>query len=798
MPRVRHACSIPIAALVACHGGSQPAGDATSSDASAASSSDAGSGPGGSSSRGGDSSADDGMDSSTGEPLPPSMWTRISASLSTDPMGWTNNAAVAAGPAGTIVAAWTQHRNPSIWEHSGIAVASYADGSWSPLGGRIGHTEADGVLWPEAFDASIAVSGETIYVAWYEGGGYGWAEAHESAVFVAHWDGAAWVADADAGDAFGALNLAPTHDARNPVLADIGGVLHVAWIENLAEQGDVDAIAVKRREGDGWVAVGEPYNGGAGEGSRRKIIDLALVEHDGVPTVAWSEIEETATDGLLHDDAALRIASLQGDGFVVRPEPLDADGEGQVNYLALAADAEGLHLAWQEKPAAGDYRIRTGHLVDGTWSIDADEADATPDGQPGRPALLATGEGLLLSWSEAPAGEKAELYTRTRSGGSWSAVESPLAVHHGDGAADSPALALVGDVAHVIWTEKHFPSATKQVYVAKRGDDGDEPPVELVRYGSDGPAPQLAPNTWTVLQAGGITVDAQGVGDEGYSSINYIAAAKRAVVFGKYHAVQLSYGEDQNALLGYDFSHNRWELLEVTENAWSEHLPGIGHDEGNVTVDGQRGLYLTNGNLTLNSGTAWTLYAYDVLAGRGQRLLPLDLARPGVEVTGAFDPERQLAYFSGHLYDVASNRFRALADCPTGGFAGAAFHAAAGTFVLFGGAHYNGPLDSDTYVVDVDAGHCVAKAPANAPPGGYAHLAYDDVHQRVLAMSGDALQLWAYDLVADAWTQLPAPPADFPPNAAGQKLTYDVDDDVFFFHDGVSLAGLRALRYQPG
>ncbi|MBX7078686.1 MAG: hypothetical protein K1X88_05815 [Nannocystaceae bacterium] len=779
-----------------CHAPASPHGGASSSDGTGMASSDTSAAA--TTSIADDSGSGGGSDTTTGEPLPPSMWTRLGGTLSVDPQGWTNNPAIAAGPDGTVVAAWTQHRNPAVWEHSGIAVARYVDGAWSPLGGRIGHTEADGVLWPEAFDASVAVSGGTIYVAWYEGGGYGWANDHESAVFVAHWDGSAWVNDADAGDAFGALNLAPTHDARNPVLADIGGVLHVAWIENLAEQGDIDAIVVKRRDGDGWTTVGGPWNGEPTGTARRKLIDLAMVDEDGVPWVAWSEIEESAADGLLYDDASLWIASLQGDTFVAHPERLDADADGQVNYLSLAADDEGLHLAWQEKAGAGDYRIRTGHFDAGTWSVDAQEANALADGQPGRPALLAGAGGLVLAWSEGRPGEKAELYTRTRSGGAWSEVETPLSVHPGDGAVDAPALASIDGVPHVVWTEKHVPSATKQVYVARRGDDGDEVPVALTRYGSDGATPRLVPNTWTVLDAGGITVDAQGVGDEGYSSINYIAAAKRAVVFGKYHAVQLSYGEDQNALLGYDFSHNRWEVLEITENAWSEHLPGIGHDEGNVTVDGQRGLYLTNGNLTLNSGTGWTLYAYDLLAGRGQRLLPPELARPGVEVTGAFDAEHQLAYFSRHLYDVASNRFRTLADCPTGGFAGAAYHAAAGTFVIFGGAHYNGPLDSATYVVDVDAGRCVAKTPAAAPPGGYAHLAYDDAHQRVLAMSGEPLQLWAYDLDADSWTALPAPPADFPANAAGQKLTYDVDDDVLLFHDGVSLAGLRAFRYVPG
>src|SRR6202042_656105 len=80
-------------------------------------------------------------------------------------------------------------------------------------------------------------------------------------------------------------------------------------------------------------------------------------------------------------------------------------------------------------------------------------------------------------------------------------------------------------------------------------------------------------------------------------------------------------GEDQNALLAYSFSHNRWDLWEATEDASGEHLAGVGHDEGAATVDTIHGLYLSAGNLTLNSACSYQTYVYDLLGGRGHRMI---------------------------------------------------------------------------------------------------------------------------------------------------------------------------------
>ncbi len=73
--------------------------------------------------------------------------------------------------------------------------------------------------------------------------------------------------------------------------------------------------------------------------------------------------------------------------------------------------------------------------------------------------------------------------------------------------------------------------------------------MTLTQYGADGPPLDPPANTWVKVNAGGIVAQAMGVGDEAYDSIRYVPAIKKSVVFGKYHAIHSSYGEDQNALL---------------------------------------------------------------------------------------------------------------------------------------------------------------------------------------------------------------------------------------------------------
>ncbi len=177
----------------------------------------------------------------------------------------------------------------------------------------------------------------------------------------------------------------------------------------------------------------------------------------------------------------------------------------------------------------------------------------------------------------------------------------------------------------------------------------------------------LPANTWVNLRAGGV-VSGNGVGDEGYSTFVYSPGLKKGLVFAKYHAFEMGGGEDQNALLAYDFGLNRWDVLEITEDAWSEHLPGVGHDQGNVVIDPRRDWYITRGNMTLHGNTGYQTYIYDVRAGRGKRMTPAVEPNLYHSVASAFDPDRGVMLSTrgpAWLYDPDKNTWTEVGGSPS-------------------------------------------------------------------------------------------------------------------------------------
>ncbi|MBS3053868.1 MAG: hypothetical protein J4469_05190, partial [Candidatus Aenigmarchaeota archaeon] len=418
-----------------------------------------------------------------------SAWTHRGGSLSADVQGWAYNPAIAAAQDGTIYAAWTQHRNPSAWVFSGIYVKRWAGSSWEQLGARIGHTSRD-ADWPEAYDPSIAVLGTTPYVAWYEGGGYGWGNCCKVSVFVAHWDGTRWIYDNNSAVPNGALNTDKSFDARNPVLAVVGGVLYVAWIEA------GDYVAVKHLTANGWV-----QDGGRIPTGGSKVIDVAIADAGGVPYVVFSGFQRSGSSNL---PSTMRAYRLSAGAWVQMGGEIKAQTNDYTNYLAMAAIGTTPYVAMQEKSPNGNYQIYVKRWDGSAWVQDGGSLNIDPaNGEAGRPALASDGTRLWLSWTEGLTAEKSKLYVRSLSGSTWSTAEGPLNVDAVNGPADSPALA-VGGVPHVIWAEKDMNSYTKQVYVKGRDSTGSFVPTVLSRWGSSGPSVPIPPNTWVSMQAGGI------------------------------------------------------------------------------------------------------------------------------------------------------------------------------------------------------------------------------------------------------------------------------------------------------
>lgn len=312
----------------------------------------------------------------------------------------------------------------------------------------------------------------------------------------------------------------------------------------------------------------------------------------------------------------------------------------------------------------------------------------------------------------------------------------------------------------------------------------------------------LPPNTWVNLQAGGIATGA-GVGDEGYSSFVYAPGIRKALVFGKYHARERSWGEDQNALLAYDLAANRWDIVEITEAAWSEFLPGVGHDQGNVAVDPRRDLYITRGNMTLHGNTAYQTYTYDLRAGRGRRMLPA--TGPSLlshEVASGFDPDRGVMLVtrgSSWLYDPDQNVWTEVPNSPSNRAApGLAFDSRRRLFVMFGGG-----MSNETWIFDAGSRAWHRRSPPVSPSGRQgSNMAFDPESGLTLLVGGVGpggvllSDMWAYDIELNRWIPLAT---TAPPNTVQMvnSLVYHAAEKLFLLKDVIDLRNIYALRFVP-
>jgi hypothetical protein len=386
-------------------------------------------------------------------------------SVSVDPKGWALHPAIAWSLDGTAYAAWAQHTRPEDWQFVGIYVKRWTNDTWQSLGGRIGHREGESSAdWPEAHAPSIAVLNDVPYVAWYEGGGYGWSSKNiNSSVFVAHWDGARWVSDRNSGTPNGALNTMPERAARGPALAVSGGTVYAAWIETVESRGSPNVVVVKRLSGGQWMDVGQPFR--TEQRDSCLILDVALADVGGEPFVAWSEQSRGEGTGR----TGVYVVRWDGSRWSRVGRALNVSPDGRVNLLAMTAVGRTPYVAWQERTTpAGNNKIYVRSWTGKEWvstgsSLNVDSAR----GEAGRPGLATDGSRVWLTWTEGVPGERAKLYARALSPGGWSAPLGPLNASLSEGAADTPSAVGVPGGMLLIWAEKGLPPATKQIFVRR-------------------------------------------------------------------------------------------------------------------------------------------------------------------------------------------------------------------------------------------------------------------------------------------------------------------------------------------
>ncbi|MBI2652350.1 fibronectin type III domain-containing protein, partial [Candidatus Woesearchaeota archaeon] len=718
------------------------------------------------------------------------IWIQKGGTLSADAQGWAYHPSIAVASDGTIYAAWSQHRNPGTWDLVGTYVKKWSNGSWQQLGSRIGHLQGQ-AQWPEGYSPSISVLGNVPYVAWYEGGGYGWNVGVGASLFVAHWDGTKWVYDNSTETYNGALNNNLTFSAREPDTAVINNKLYVAWIEG------GNSVVLKHLDAGIWVKDGVINTG-------TKLIGVKVFDVAGIPYIVFSGFSQQSDSyGTLNTPGTVKVYSFQSGLFNQVGQSLNINPQSYPNYVAATSVGATPYVAWQERSASGNNQIYVKHWNGISWLQDGGSLNIDSiQGEAGAPALANNGSSVFIAWVEGAQGQKSQLYTMVLESGSWSAPEGTLNVDSVNGSADHPALAVSSGFAQLIWAEKDFSTSTKQVYAKGRGDVGAPNSSMLLKWGADGAVQNIPANTWVKMQPGGIALGS-GIGDESYSTFVYVPGLKKAVVFGKYHGATITSGEDQNALLGYDLNSNRWDLVDIGEDAWSEHFSGVGHDSGTVTIDTVRDLFISHGNLNLNAGTAFQTYVYDLKAGRGKRMMSPKEPPMAASSATAFDKEHDITlmnvpnappYPTSWLYNYNANNWTSLpVGPPNRNDPAIVYDTKNHVFVMIG------PYFNETWTFEPITKQWQKKSPALSPPSSVYYAAFDTLNNVTLSVlpRGATAEVWVYDAGLDSWTQLPNAPVEIGAYTTGSNLAYDTENNAFLLHSGTYLTNTWAFKYVP-
>ena len=145
------------------------------------------------------------------ESADPDEWADLGSTLSVNgESGWMEDISLAANADGDLYVAWTENNGSDLYEV--YVKARIDDADWVQLGA--GKVSGDS----SAINPSIALIGGSPWVAYLE----------DDLVYVAGWDGDSWEPMGDP------LNENLAQPAFQPRIADVGGVAHVAFREEVA------------------------------------------------------------------------------------------------------------------------------------------------------------------------------------------------------------------------------------------------------------------------------------------------------------------------------------------------------------------------------------------------------------------------------------------------------------------------------------------------------------------------------------------------------------------------------------
>ncbi|MBI3595617.1 MAG: hypothetical protein HY203_00505 [Nitrospirae bacterium] len=161
--------------------------------------------------------------------------------------------------------AWAELSDLNFYQ---VYVKRWNGSSWDLLGQSLNMDPENHALNP-----SIAVLGDTPYVAWIETDGKGIFQLH-----VKHWDQGRWIVDGKN------LNMDPDRHAMSPSLVQAGSMVYLAWTEYDAK--GISQIHVKHRAGDRWESDDQRLN--ATPPTASSVPSLAT--WNGAIYIAWKEV----------------------------------------------------------------------------------------------------------------------------------------------------------------------------------------------------------------------------------------------------------------------------------------------------------------------------------------------------------------------------------------------------------------------------------------------------------------------------------------------------------------------------
>lgn len=289
---------------------------------------------------------------------------------------------------------------------------------------------------------SIAVSGNTVHVAWFDS-----RDGNDEIYYKRSLDsGATWGADVRLTD-----NLSVS---QNPSIAVSGNIVHVAWYD--------------QRDGNPEIYYKRSNDGGTAWGADTRLTDAmgnsytpSIAVSGNNVHIAWHD----SRDG--NEEIYYKRSTDGGTTWSAGTRLTDAAGNSALSAIAVFGD--NVHVAWQD-PRDGNWEIYYIRSTDGgtTWGAGARLTNAGGDSM--YPSIAVSGNNVHIVWQDLRGGNFQIYYKNSFDGGTtWGAdtqiVNSPRL-------SEFPSIAVSSNNVHVVSQDNRGQYYPKWDIYYKRSTNG--------------------------------------------------------------------------------------------------------------------------------------------------------------------------------------------------------------------------------------------------------------------------------------------------------------------------------------